>query len=146
MPTIRALILESQYEEVLRRMDKMRVDHGDPESWDVHHWQDINPVHTEALLQLTCGGPQIIYHGGLLHVRLRYFDAQSQRPGLPENVSALVSALDADSTTVELVTPARCTNEVSFYKQVLLVNTLLRLLPQSTAVRMVKARPARHKM
>ena len=97
------LILEAQHEEVLRRMDKMRNDHGDPESWDVHHWQDINPVHTEALLQLTCGGPQIIYHGGLLHVRLRYFDAQSQRPGLPENVSALVSQLDADSTTVELV-------------------------------------------
>jgi hypothetical protein len=97
------LILESQYEEVLRRMDKMRNDHGDPESWDVHHWQDINPVHTEALLQLTCGGPQIIYHGGLLHVRLRYYDAQARRPGLPENVSALVSALDGDSATVELV-------------------------------------------
>ena len=53
----------------------IRDDHGDPESWDVHHWQDVNPVHTEALVQLTCGGPQIIYHGGLLHVRLRYFDA-----------------------------------------------------------------------
>lgn len=102
-PDYPRLILESQYEEVLRRMDKIRDDHGDPESWDVHHWQDVNPVHTEALIQLTCGGPQIIYHGGLLHVRLRYFDAHSRRPGLPEDVSALVSALDADSTTVELV-------------------------------------------
>jgi hypothetical protein len=55
------------------------------------------------LLQLTCGGPQIVYHGGLLHVRLRYFDAEAKRPGLPENVAALVSALDADSATVELV-------------------------------------------
>jgi hypothetical protein len=84
-------------------MDKIRNDHGDPETWDVHHWQDVNPVHTEALIQLTCGGPQIIYHGGLLHVRLRYFDAQARRPGLPDDVSALVSALDANSTTVELV-------------------------------------------
>jgi hypothetical protein len=84
-------------------MDKIRNDNTDPETWDVHHWQDVNPVHTEALLQLTCGGPQIIYHGGLLHVRVRYFDAQARRPGLPEHVAALVSELDADSTTVELV-------------------------------------------
>ena len=84
-------------------MDKIRADDGDPETWDVHHWQDVNPVHTEALLQLTCGGPQIVYHGGLLHVRVRYYDALARRPGLPEDVAALVSALDADSTTVELV-------------------------------------------
>jgi hypothetical protein len=96
-------ILEAQYAEVLRRMDKIRNDNTDPESWDVHHWQDVNPVHTEALVQLTCGGPQIVYHGGLLHVRVRYFDAQARRPGLPADVAALVSSLDADSTTVELV-------------------------------------------
>jgi hypothetical protein len=96
-------ILEEQYAEVLRRMDAIRSDHGDPETWDVHHWQNVNPVHTEALVQLACGGPQIVYHGGLLHVRLRYFDAQARRPGLPSDVAALVSALDADSTTLDLV-------------------------------------------
>ena len=84
-------------------MDRIRSDHGDPETWDVHHWQDVNPVHTEALIHLTCGGPQIIYHGGLLHVRLRYFDMQSRRPGLPDDVAALVSELDDDSTTVEVI-------------------------------------------
>ncbi len=96
-------ILEEQYAEVLRRMDAMRADNGNPEEWDVHHWQNKNPVHTEGLVQLTCGGPQIIYHGGLLHVRLRYFDADTRRPGLPEDVAALVPALDAESTTVELI-------------------------------------------
>ena len=96
-------ILEAQFAEVLRRMDAIAVDHGDPESWDVHHWQDMNPVHTEALVQLTCGGPQIIYHGGLLHVRLRYYDEVERRPGLPRDVAALVSGLDAGSVTVELV-------------------------------------------
>lgn len=95
-------ILQAQYAEVLRRMDMMRQDDGDPESWDVHHWQNINPVHTEALLQLTCGGPQVIYHGGLLHVRLRYFDPEAGRPGLPPDVAALVSGLAVDSVTVEL--------------------------------------------
>ena len=98
-----ARILEAQYAEVARRMDLMRSDGGDPSQWDVHHWQDINPVHTEALVQLTCGGPQIIYHGGLLHVRLRFYDASDRRPGLPPHTAALVSALDADSTTLHLV-------------------------------------------
>lgn len=96
-------ILEEQYAEAARRMDKIRNDHGDPEEWDVHHWQNMNPVHTEGLLQLTCGGPQIVYHGGLLHTRLRYFDADARRPGLPADVGALVTALDGESTTVELV-------------------------------------------
>jgi hypothetical protein len=102
-PDYPQLILESQYAEVLARMDKMRNDDGDPHDWDVHHWQDINPVHTEGLLQLACGGPQVVYHGGLLHVRLRYFDAAAGRPGLPPDVAALVSQLDAESTTVQLV-------------------------------------------
>ena len=88
-------ILEAQWTEVARRMDKMAQDNGDPEEWDVHHWQDINPVHTEALMQLTCGGPQIIYHGGLLHVRLRYFDAGPAPPGPPARRGRLVDALDA---------------------------------------------------
>ena len=92
-----------QYREVVRRMDLLRADHGDPEEWDVHHWQDINPVHTEALLQQTCGGPQVIYHGGLLHVRVRHFDADAGRPGLPPEVAVLVSALDGDGITLELV-------------------------------------------
>jgi hypothetical protein len=69
----------------------------------VHHWQQINPVHTEGLIQLTCGGPQIIYHGGLLHVRLRYYDAHVRRPGLPPDVGALVHALDGSSAHVTLV-------------------------------------------
>ena len=81
----------------------MRNDFGDPQEWDVHHWQDINPVRTEALIQLTCGGPQVIYHGGLLHVRLRYYDAEARRPGLPPDVAALVTNVDADSVTAQLV-------------------------------------------
>jgi hypothetical protein len=96
-------ILDAQWTEVARRMEHMATDDGDPETWDVHHWQEINPVHTEALVQLTCGGPQIIYHGGLLHVRLRYFDALQRRPGLPPDVAALVHALDAESVSVTLV-------------------------------------------
>jgi hypothetical protein len=103
LPDYPQQILDSQWAEVARRLDALRNDDGDPETWDVHHWQDVNPVHTEALVQLTCGGPQIVYHGGLLHVRLRYFDAETRAPGLPADVAALVSELDGERATVELV-------------------------------------------
>ncbi|MHB9033189.1 MAG: hypothetical protein ACYC6L_09090 [Anaerolineae bacterium] len=95
-------LLRAQWTEVTRRMEKMAHDDSDPETWDVHHWQDINPVHTEALIQLTCGGPQIIYHGGLLHVRLRYFDLEARRPGLPLDTAALVEKLQGDSLVLYL--------------------------------------------
>lgn len=95
-------ILAAQWTEITRRMERMHGDDTDPETWDVHHWQEINPVHTEALVQLTCGGPQIIYHGGLLHVRLRYFDADARRPGLPPDVGALVHGLGPDYVHVTL--------------------------------------------
>jgi len=68
-----------------------------------HHWQTVNPVTTEALVQLTMGAPQIMYNGGLLHARVRYFDPARRRPGLPRDVAALVRKLAAGRTVVELV-------------------------------------------
>lgn len=80
----------------------------DPASVDLrnvheHHWMTVNPVTTEALIQLMLGAPQIMYNGGLLHARVRYFDPERQRPGLPPDVGALVTAIAGDRTVVELV-------------------------------------------
>jgi hypothetical protein len=68
-----------------------------------HHWQTINPVTTEALVQLTLGAPQIMYNGGLLHSTVRYFDAERGRPGLPLDVAALVTKVEAGRTVLELI-------------------------------------------
>jgi hypothetical protein len=68
-----------------------------------HHWQMINPVTTEALVQLMLGAPQIMYNGGLLHATVRYFDAQARRPGLPPDVAALVRKVEPDHAVLELV-------------------------------------------
>jgi len=70
---------------------------------DIHLWQQCNPVVTEALVQLTWGGPQVIYNGGLQQARVRYYDAGRRRPGLPPSVAALVSSIDPQATVVELV-------------------------------------------
>jgi hypothetical protein len=102
LPDYPRRIQEAAYREMLRRLDTMRHDDGDPNEWDVHHWQEINPVGTEALVQLTLGAPQVVYHGGLLHSPLRYFDPAARRPGLPDAVAALVTAVQRESLTVEL--------------------------------------------
>ena len=70
---------------------------------DIHLWQNLNPVVTEALTQLTWGAPQVVYNGGLTQARVRYYDAQRHRPGLPPDVAALVSSIDPAATTVTLV-------------------------------------------
>ncbi len=95
-------ILHASHQLVCRRLEQNRVDESVGTRHHVHHWQWANPVSSEALIQLTLGAPQPIYNGGLLHARLRYFDPVRRRPGLPEEVGALVESLEADRTVVRL--------------------------------------------
>ncbi|MDH6455860.1 MULTISPECIES: hypothetical protein [unclassified Streptomyces] len=92
---------QAQVRHRLRRIDRYR-DLDVPEA-DIHVWQQCNPVATEALVQLTWGGPQVMYQGGLQQARLRYHDADARRAGLPADVAALVTSIDPEATTVELV-------------------------------------------
>ena len=92
---------QAQVRHRLTRMERYR-DLDVPEA-DIHLWQQSNPVATEALVQLTWGGPQVLYNGGLQQARVRYYDADSRRPGLPPSVAALVSSIDPRATVVELV-------------------------------------------
>lgn len=105
-------ILAANMELIGRQLEKMRSDQGDPHGWksdfadgdfsNIHIWQEMCPIYFESLVQLTLGGPMHISHGGLQHARVRYFDSQEKRPGLPQGVSALVEALTADSVTLQL--------------------------------------------
>jgi hypothetical protein len=103
-------ILRTNYEMAARQIENFRTDEFDPatmdhyrESMTIHQWQQLTPVMVEALTQLTMGGPMHVYHGGLQLSRLRYFDAEGKRPGLPDGVAALVSELSDDAATVTLV-------------------------------------------
>ncbi|CAM3576642.1 hypothetical protein KIPE111705_14995 [Kibdelosporangium persicum] len=92
---------QAQVRHRLARMERYRDQ--DVTEADIHLWQQSNPVVTEALVQLTWGGPQVMYNGGLQQARVRYHDAQARRPGLPPSVAALVSGIDPEATTVDLV-------------------------------------------
>ncbi len=99
--------LRGELEFVRQRIGRMRNDPTTPDSrladWALMH----NPVTTRALVELTLGGHRID-HGldrlfGLLHCRVRYFDPARRRAGLPDDVAALVTSMDADSVRLTLV-------------------------------------------
>jgi len=104
-------VLDDTYAGICGRLDRIDGDDWDQRaSWDVHHWQDLNPVVPEGLIQMAMGTPASVYHGGLLHASVRYFDPCRRRPGLPEHVAALVSAITADGIRLSLVNtdPLKC--------------------------------------
>lgn len=96
-------ILKATYGETLARLERIRNDHSRPEDRNVHHFQQRNPLVLEGLVQLMLGAPNHVYHGGLLHCRLFYFDPAGRRPGIPPDVAALVDNVTPDGVCVQLV-------------------------------------------
>ena len=88
---------------MLRRLKIMREDKTLPDDQDVHHFLQRNPIILEGLVQLMLGAPNHIYHGGLLHTSVRYFDPANKRPGIPSDVAALVERISSGSITLKLV-------------------------------------------
>lgn len=98
-------MLEADYNESLRRIAESR---GIEDIYKVpnrhsEYVAELNPVVIKSLVYLTMGGPMAIYNGGLLQVRVRYFDTQKGRPGLPDDVGALVEKIGPDNTVLSLV-------------------------------------------
>lgn len=102
-PEYPELMLRTSIGMVYRRLALIAQDDADLTQVNIHHWQEHNPVVTEALVQLTLGAPQIVYNGGLLYCRVRYYDASTQQPGLPADVAALVEIVEDKRTVLRLV-------------------------------------------
>ncbi len=62
-----------------------------------------NPATVGTLIQLMLGGLPTDNAAFPLHARLRYFDPARHRPGIPEDVAALIEKLTANSVTLQLV-------------------------------------------
>lgn len=105
-----------------QQLGRIRSKHGDPRVWDsvdqitdypdslsmqvdgyaIHAWQEFNPLYFESLVQLQWGAPMHISHGGFQFASVRYFNPETQAPGLPSGVSALVSKVGPDEITLTL--------------------------------------------
>lgn len=94
--------LQHDLARVRRMMEQVHADTTTADTRLADYLLGMNPVATDALVNLTTGG----YFAGriwTLHARLRYFDADRRRAGLPEDTAALIEKLAADSATVILV-------------------------------------------
>ena len=95
--------LERDLEGARQRLNAQRRDTTPPEKRLADNMLDYNPAATESLVQLMWGALMPGRPGGLLNARLRYFDPERRRAGVPEDVAALVSSLSDTSTTVTLI-------------------------------------------
>jgi hypothetical protein len=97
------LALRRDLETIEERLAALRRDATPPEKRLADNMLGYNPAATESLVQLMWGALMPGRTGGLLNARVRYFDPDRRRAGVPEDVAAIVSAMSDDSTTVTLI-------------------------------------------
>ena len=66
-------------------------------------YHQIHPVVLEGLVRVMLGGPNHVYHGGLMQCSVRYFDSAGRRPGVPPDVAALVDRITPEGISLVLV-------------------------------------------
>ena len=95
--------LEAEFQRIRRTVAGFRADTSTPDTRASDHPQRYNPVATTALLNLTLGANDPGSAGNILHSRLRYFDPEKRRAGLPDDVAALVEKIGPGEVVVTLV-------------------------------------------
>ena len=111
-PTWPTRVLEADFHNALQVHEAVKSETRDAFQQIADNVCPPNPIFTKGLTQVMFGAPQTIYNGGLLRATVRYFDTtpgaggareRRGRPGLPQDVAALVDALTADAAGVQLV-------------------------------------------
>ena len=92
-----------EFSRIRDKVAEMNQDTTTPDTRLADDPLGYNPATVDELLHLAMGGISPGNRGTVLHCRLRYFDPDARRAGLPPDVAALVEKLTADSTVVQLV-------------------------------------------
>ena len=95
--------LQRDLEEVRRKVHLMRDDDKTPDARMSEDPNGINPAVIDGLTELMLGGIPIRRRGVPLHCRVRYFDPERRRAGIPEDVAALVDRMTDDEVGLHLV-------------------------------------------
>lgn len=95
--------LRRDLEGIRSRMAAMQLDTTTPDTRLSDDPFQYNPAQVESLLHLAMGCPHPGRGGNIIGARVRYFDADRRRAGLPEDVAALVTSMSADETKLTLV-------------------------------------------
>jgi hypothetical protein len=88
---------------VARKTTAFRADKTPPERRLADNMLSYNPATIQSLTHLMQGAIVPGREGGLLFARLRYFDPERRRAGVPPDVGALVSEMSDAKTVVTLV-------------------------------------------
>jgi hypothetical protein len=102
-PAYAELALRSDLNRIRQRVAAMRRDTTTPDTRLSDDPMKFNPCSLESLIHLALGGLPPGKVGSPLHARLRYFDPQRGRAGLPEDVAALIDRMTTDEVRVTLV-------------------------------------------
>jgi hypothetical protein len=95
--------LERDLKLIEQRLAAMRGDTTPPDRRLADNMLGYNPAATDSLVQLMWGALVPGREGGLLNARLRYFDPDRKRAGVPEDVAALVSEMSDTRAVVTLI-------------------------------------------
>ena len=95
--------LQEDLAEVRERTGKVRADSTSVDTRMSDDMNGFNPAMVSRLTELMLGGLPTERLGFPLHCRVRYFDLERQRAGMPEDVGALVESMSADEMTLVLV-------------------------------------------
>jgi hypothetical protein len=95
--------LDRDLKLIQQRLNAVRGDMTPPDRRLADNMLDYNPAATESMVQLMWGALLPGREGGLLNARLRYFDPDRKRAGVPEDVAALVSELSDTRAVVTLI-------------------------------------------
>lgn len=96
-------VLRRDLATVARRTAEFRADRTPPERRLADNMMNYNPAAIGGLTKLMQGALVPGREGGLLQARLRYFDPERKRAGVPPDVAALVSEMTDTRTAVTLV-------------------------------------------
>ena len=95
--------LQADLSVVRARLDAMQNDDSTDYERPSDYTQRFNPAVTNSLVELALGANPPGRAGNILHARLFYYDPARKRPGLPEQVAALVDSITPSSVRVHLV-------------------------------------------
>ena len=102
-PSYPQTALQRDLQGIQNRLSQVRRDTTTADQRLADNMMDFNPVAVDTLIRLTLGGLPPGRDGGLLNARLRYFDPERKRAGLPGDVGALISQMTDTQTVVTLV-------------------------------------------
>ncbi len=95
--------LRGDFETIRQKAAAMHLDRSTPDSRLADDPMAFNPATVGNLVRLMLGGLPPKHQGEVLQARVRYFDPARCRPGLPDDVAALVDSLKSDSTSIVLL-------------------------------------------